>query len=150
MSLDSAATPAFKSLQEFVTWICETYRRPVDGSRHVWTGEWWKSAEVVLRMDALWKAYETLRLDPGTGLSVWWRDHLDYHMSVMLSTDGPLYDYTEESLMTRADYNQPLPCVDPPSEPAVPQPVLESTPFDLDRDIRWEYELAAGRIPKDW
>jgi hypothetical protein len=29
-----------------------------------------------------------LRLDGSTGMSVWWRDHADHHMGVLLSADG--------------------------------------------------------------
>ncbi|MGV0111135.1 DUF4913 domain-containing protein [Arthrobacter sp. CP30] len=31
----------------------------------------------VSRLNALWRAWETLRLDPGTGMSDWWRIHAD-------------------------------------------------------------------------
>ena len=40
-------------------------------------------------MDALWRAFEQLRQDPGTGMSVFWRDHADHHMTVLLDADGP-------------------------------------------------------------
>jgi hypothetical protein len=30
-----------------------------------------------------------LRLDAGTGLSVWWRDHADHHLTILLDADGP-------------------------------------------------------------
>ncbi|WP_342667810.1 DUF4913 domain-containing protein [Luteipulveratus mongoliensis] len=42
---------------------------------------------MVGRLTALWKACEHLRLDPATGPSVMWRDHMDHHMSVMMSGD---------------------------------------------------------------
>ena len=113
---EAAPAPAFATLEDFVQWICEVYRRQVNGVTHVWNGEWWKSTEVVMRMDAMWRAFEALRLDPGTGLSSWWRDHADYHMSVILSPDGPLYYYTEESPLTRAKYNDQLPFVPLPAD----------------------------------
>ena len=40
-------------------------------------------------MDALWRTLEALRQDPGTGMSVFWRDHADHHMNVLLDADGP-------------------------------------------------------------
>lgn len=36
-------------------------------------------------MEALWRAWEHLRLDGATGISVWWKDHADHHMSVLLA-----------------------------------------------------------------
>ncbi|WP_372697705.1 DUF4913 domain-containing protein [Arthrobacter sp. JSM 101049] len=39
-------------------------------------------------MDALWRAWEHLRLDPTTGRSVWWKGHTDVHMAVLLSQKG--------------------------------------------------------------
>ena len=45
--------------------------------------------EAVARLDALWRAWEHLRLDPATGMSVWFRDHADHHMTVLLSAAGP-------------------------------------------------------------
>lgn len=59
------------------------------GQTYVWCPEWFRHAEALSRLDALWRAWEHLRLDPATGISVWWRDHADPHMSVLLSPDGP-------------------------------------------------------------
>jgi hypothetical protein len=39
-------------------------------------------------LEALWRAWEYLRLDAHTGMSVWFRDHADHHMAVLLSADG--------------------------------------------------------------
>ena len=37
----------------------------------------------------MWRAWEHLRLDAATGLSVWFRDHADHHMTILLDADGP-------------------------------------------------------------
>ena len=50
------------------------------GQTYVWCPEWFRHAEALSRLDALWRAWEHLRLDPATGISVWWRDHADPHM----------------------------------------------------------------------
>jgi hypothetical protein len=65
------------------------YRRPLGGQHVTWGPEWWKHAEAIARLEALWRAWEHLRLDPATGVSVWFRDHADHHMTVLLSADGP-------------------------------------------------------------
>ena len=79
----------YSSLGEFASWLLEVYRRSTRGQARVWCPEWWKHPEAVARMDALWRAFEQLRQDPGTGMSVFWRDHADHHMSVLLDADGP-------------------------------------------------------------
>jgi hypothetical protein len=47
-------------------------------------------------LEALWRAWEFLRLEGTAGMSVWWRDHADHHMSVLLSTDGPFKGCTTD------------------------------------------------------
>jgi hypothetical protein len=79
----------YGSLGEFASWLLEVYRRSTRGQARVWCPQWWKHPEAVARMDALWRSFEQLRQDPGTGMSVFWRDHVDHHMSVLLDADGP-------------------------------------------------------------
>ena len=55
----------------------------------VWCPQWWRHAEAVARLESLWRAWEHLRQDAATGLSVWFRDHADHHMTVLLDADGP-------------------------------------------------------------
>jgi hypothetical protein len=46
-------------------------------------------------------------------MSVWWRDHADYHMAVLMDPDGPFSTATdgEENTSKKGD---PLPYVKPP------------------------------------
>ncbi len=82
--------PCFASMLDwFETWLRPMYRRSTHGDQREWCAEWWQHEEAVSRLDALWRAWEALRLDPGTGLSVWWRDHADHHMAALLDPDGP-------------------------------------------------------------
>ena len=48
-------------------------------------------------------------------MSVWWRDHADHHMAVLLDPDGPFSDATEgeDNTNRRGD---PLPYAAPPAE----------------------------------
>jgi hypothetical protein len=76
---------------EFVSGkLATSYRRQlsVQGGA-TWCPQWWKRAEAISRLEALWRAWEFLRLDGTTGMSVWWRELGDHHMSVLLSIDGP-------------------------------------------------------------
>ena len=82
--------PYFATVAEFVEqWLLPSYRRSVRGHDRTWCPHWWEHPEALSRLDALWRAWEVLRLDPGTGLSVWWRDHCDHHMPVLLDANGP-------------------------------------------------------------
>jgi hypothetical protein len=91
---DPKAAPAlfYGSVDEFVReHLRYMYIRKVGShnAHYRWSAEWWKSAEAISRLESLWRAWEYLRLDPSTGMSVWWRDHADHHMSVLMDREGP-------------------------------------------------------------
>jgi hypothetical protein len=80
----------YVSLDEWVDqWLFPVYRRSVLGHERTWCPQWWRHAEAVARLESLWRAWEHLRLDAAFGLSVWFRDHADHHMGVLLNADGP-------------------------------------------------------------
>jgi hypothetical protein len=55
-----------------------------------WCPHWWAHPEAISRLYALWRAWETLRVsDPQTGMSIWWRDHLDPHLNALTNEYGP-------------------------------------------------------------
>ncbi|NNH73673.1 DUF4913 domain-containing protein [Nocardia uniformis] len=83
--------PAFTNLVDFVQQrLVFVYRRVPDSAARRWCPEWWRHDEAVLRLAALWRAYEALRRDDtGLGLSNWWLQHADPHMRVLMSVDGP-------------------------------------------------------------
>ncbi|WP_036923512.1 DUF4913 domain-containing protein [Propionicicella superfundia] len=104
----------YGSVDEFVReFLRHAYRRRVDGRRRCWAAEWWRYDEAVARLEALWRAWESLRLDPATGMSVWWRDHADYHMSVLLDPDGPFAGVEGDQNQSRV--TEPLPYAPPPA-----------------------------------
>ena len=81
----------FGSVDEFVREkLRYTYTRRVgpQGS-YRWAGDWWRYPEAISRLDALWRAWEALRLEPTFGMSTWWRDHADHHMRMLMAPDGP-------------------------------------------------------------
>jgi len=102
----------YPTVLEFVTgFLLPVYRRPATGQGSTWCPQWWRHAEANARLTALWRAWEHLRLDAGTGSSVWFRDHADHHMAVLLSADGPFKGCKPEG---HADRLQPLPSTPPP------------------------------------
>jgi hypothetical protein len=70
--------------------LVTVYARPVNAQKNDfrWCTRWWEHAEAVSRLEALWKAFETLRQDPGTGAAVWWRDYADPTMNALCSNEG--------------------------------------------------------------
>jgi hypothetical protein len=83
----------YGNVSEFVDqFLRHAYRRKTSGrGAPWWSGDWWANDEAVMRLEALWRAWEFLRLDPATGMSVWWRDHVDHHMPVLMGDNGPFH-----------------------------------------------------------
>ncbi|MCZ4277415.1 DUF4913 domain-containing protein [Rhodococcoides yunnanense] len=73
----------------FDDYLSDVYRREVTtGTQKSWCLSWWKHTEAVIVVEALWRSWEKLRTDPGTGLSVWKKDHADHHMNVLFDPNG--------------------------------------------------------------
>jgi hypothetical protein len=70
------------------------YRRAL-GGEYRWCSRWWLHAEAITRLTALWHSWETARLQPGTGIAFWLRDHLDHQLPVLLGRSGPFAQCTE-------------------------------------------------------
>lgn len=103
----------YGSADEFVReWLSHMYSRQVSGrgSGRVWRADWWRVPEAISRIDALWRSWEHLRLDPATGMSVWWRDHADHHMAVLMDPEGPFRGSDAEVRV-----GTPLACEVPPA-----------------------------------
>ena len=101
----------FGSVDEFVREKLRfVYRRRVAPTGpYRWAAEWWRSPEAISRLEALWRAWEALRLEPSFGMSVWWRDHADHHMAMLLSPEGPFSESRD-----RNEPGEPLPYAAPP------------------------------------
>lgn len=112
---EDAPQLVFGSVDEFVReYLRKVYRPRIDGRRRFWAADWWNYPEAVARLTALWRAWEHLRLDPGTGSSIWWRDHFDHHMAVLTGPEGPFSEipHDQASKSTVGDY---LPYTEPPA-----------------------------------
>ncbi|GAB2705851.1 hypothetical protein BKA24_000524 [Microbacterium marinum] len=102
----------YGSVDEFVReYLRHMYTRPVGpgNARYRWAADWWRYPEAVARLEGLWRSWEHLRLDPATGASVWWRDHADPHMHLLLSPDGPFAKSKDA-----CEPGEPLPYTEPP------------------------------------
>ncbi|MFC0039572.1 DUF4913 domain-containing protein [Actinomadura rayongensis] len=73
----------------FTQYFAPHIRRKLGGS-YTWCAEWWRHAEAISRIYALWMAWEHLRGEGPLGPSTWWLHHADPHLSVLMSRDnGP-------------------------------------------------------------
>lgn len=71
------------------------YTRPLGGA-YRWCSHWWDHAEAIARLDALWRAWETLRLDPQLGMATWYAQYLDPQLPILLGAQGPFARCTED------------------------------------------------------
>ena len=92
----TAPQPVYASVEDWVdSHFLPMFRRPL-GGEYRWCAQWWRHAEAITRLTALWHAWEALRLQPGTGIATWLRDHLDHQLPVLLSRTGPFAMCTED------------------------------------------------------
>lgn len=72
------------------------FRRTL-GGEYRWCGQWWQHGEAISRLTSLWHAWEALRLQPGTGIASWYRDHLDHQLLILMGARGPFYQCSENA-----------------------------------------------------
>ena len=107
---ETAPEPVYGGVEEWVTGqFLPMFRRPLGGEFR-WCREWWRHAEAITRLTALWHSWEAMRLEPGTGIAVWLRDHLDHQLVVLLGRSGPFAQCSEdEHIDPREARNSPAP-----------------------------------------
>ncbi|MDF1480337.1 DUF4913 domain-containing protein [Leifsonia sp. H3M29-4] len=99
----------FATLPDFVEqYLVLIYQRDLDIASNRWCTKWWYHAEAIARLEAMWRAWELLRLDPGEGGSNWWLSHADPHMRVLLSENGP-FRHCRKGLHAEDGRLSPLP-----------------------------------------
>jgi hypothetical protein len=89
-------TPVYGSLEEWVVdYFTPMFSRPNTPAIR-WCAQWWDHAEAISRLEALWRSWETHRLDPLRGMAVWYRDFLDGQLAVLTSPAGPFAQCTPD------------------------------------------------------
>jgi hypothetical protein len=92
----SPPQPVYQAVEDWVTGhFLAMFRRPL-GGEYRWCAQWWQHAEAITRLTALWHSWEVLRLQPGTGMAIWLRDHLDHQLPILLGRGGPFAACSEE------------------------------------------------------
>lgn len=89
--------PVYTALEDwlagyFLPMFCRTL-----GGEYRWCHQWWQHGEAISRLTSLWHAWEVLRLQPGTGIATWYRDHLDHQLPILMGARGPFYQCSETS-----------------------------------------------------
>ena len=93
---DDLPEPLYASVQDWVSeHFLPMYRRPLGGEFR-WCPQWWRHAEAITRLTALWQSWEAMRLQPGTGTASWLRDYLDHQLPVLLGRGGPFAQCSED------------------------------------------------------
>ncbi|MFD4444387.1 DUF4913 domain-containing protein [Nocardia sp. NPDC058519] len=73
-------------------YIAHTYRREVSRKgtegKIRWCPQWWDHAEAVGRLDALWMAWEEMRLGEGSEMAAWWTQFADPLMAALFDPEG--------------------------------------------------------------
>ncbi|HVB46453.1 MAG TPA: DUF4913 domain-containing protein [Streptosporangiaceae bacterium] len=100
MTADGAAPaevpePMYTAVEDWLAgYFLPMFRRPLGGEFR-WCGQWWQHGEAISRLTALWHAWEVLRLQPGTGIATWYRDHLDHQLPILMGPRGPFCQCSE-------------------------------------------------------
>jgi Domain of unknown function (DUF4913) len=137
--------PLYASAEDWVNGhFLSMYRRPI-GGEYRWCPQWWRHAEAITRLTALWQSWEAMRLQPGTGMITWLRDCLDHQLPVLLGRSGPFAQCSpQEHVEPRLAVSEPPPPgwwewdsggeVDGPPLPLLPGPgsaaLRDGTPAD--------------------
>ena len=92
---DEAPEPVYNAVEDWVIdYFLPMFRRTL-GGEYRWCGQWWQHSEAISRLTSLWHAWEVLRLQPGTGIASWYRDHLDHQLPILMGARGPFYQCSE-------------------------------------------------------
>lgn len=71
--------------------LARIYDRFLPTGRLTWCPQWWKHAEAVYRLQALWLSWEYMRVHDGPMASAQWLvSYADPIMNVLFENDGPL------------------------------------------------------------
>lgn len=86
----SPARPHFANAAQWVEqWLIPHYKR--NPRTNLWDQRWWEYTEVVAVFEALWQAWEFLRVDSMLGPAVFFRDYLWPAMREITGPEGPFF-----------------------------------------------------------
>ncbi|CAH0300073.1 DUF4913 domain-containing protein [Rhodococcoides fascians] len=100
---EKAASTKFSSFDAwFETWLSAIVARKLSssaGKNRVFCPRWFEHPEVVVRLHALWTAWEAASAaEDGAAMSAWWVHHADPQLRTMLDAEhGPMYLCSRDS-----------------------------------------------------
>jgi len=96
LSTPAPVTPAFSALEDWVTgFFLPTFRRQFGGELR-WCAQWHDHPEALLRLEALWRSWEALRLDPTLGIATWLTNYADPQLAALLHRSGTFASCTTD------------------------------------------------------
>ncbi|WP_408669749.1 DUF4913 domain-containing protein [Sanguibacter biliveldensis] len=104
---EAPSTLYFEYVDEFVReYLIHHYKRPSPTAAHQRCGHRNGGATKKRSTDQKIsrRAWDFLRLDPSTGMSLWWRDHAEHHIVTLPGPGGPFRGASGKS-----DRGEPLP-----------------------------------------
>jgi len=108
----SAPSEDHLDVDRLVHWVhrhvAAVIARPLRGEVR-WCPLWWEHPEALFRFEALRRAWTELAPEPGIGMSVWIRDHLDPCLRELLSAQGPFADCGHNERFQSTTEHTPLP-----------------------------------------
>ena len=88
--------PAFTTLDDWVSgYFKAVFTRSVGGDIR-WCNNWQDHPEAWTRLEALWRSWETLRLDPNLGIAIWLTNYLDPQMAALMGRSGTFASCTPD------------------------------------------------------
>ncbi|ONH33425.1 MULTISPECIES: DUF4913 domain-containing protein [Protofrankia] len=81
--------PAFAGVTDWVEQYFRVAYPRSTGGEFRWCAQWWDHLEAVIRLEALWRAWEHARTDPNTGIATWHTTLLDPQLAVLCGPSGP-------------------------------------------------------------
>jgi hypothetical protein len=99
LSTSAPVTPAFSTLEDWVTgFFLPTFPRQFGGELR-WCTQWHDHPEALLRLEALWRSWEALRLDPTLGIATWLTNYADPQLAALLHRSGTFASCTPDRHM---------------------------------------------------
>ncbi|WP_131784472.1 DUF4913 domain-containing protein [Protofrankia symbiont of Coriaria ruscifolia] len=86
---DEPPEPAFTGVVDWVEQYFRVAYPRSTGGEFRWCAQWWDHTEAVIRLEALWRAWEHARTDPNTGIATWHTNLLDPQLAVLCGPSGP-------------------------------------------------------------
>lgn len=93
-------------------------------------------------MEAIWRAWEYLRLEAALGISTWWLNHADPHMRVLMDKEGSFNRLLGEEMAASA-YRAPVSGVD-----GFDGAGAADDPPNFGIVVQERHELASGVLPQ--